>query len=106
MIIGKGDIASVLEDRTDLLYFASGVSNSQEKRESEYQREVDLLLKQDKTKHIVYFGSLCIFYSNTRYAKHKKSMENLVKENFENYALIRLGNINFTIPRRDKTYPM
>ena len=71
------------------------MSNSQETRESEYEREKDLLLKQDKTKHIVYFSSLAIFYSNTRYAKHKKTMELLVKTCFENYTIIRLGNITW-----------
>ena len=93
MKIGHGDIASVLTDRKDILYFAAGVSNSQETRESEYKRERHLLLSQDKDKHIVYFSSLAIFYSNTRYTKHKKTMELLVKTCFENYTIIRLGNI-------------
>ena len=93
MIIGDGDIASALPDRKDLLFFASGVSNSQETRESEYQREEDLLLKQDQRNHFVYFSSLAIFYSNTRYTKHKLKMENRVKEKFPAYTIIRLGNI-------------
>lgn len=93
MIIGNGDIASVLKDREDILYFASGVSNSQETRQSEYQREIDLLLKQDKSKHIVYFGSLAIFYSDTRYVRHKRLMEELVKEHFKTYTIFRIGNI-------------
>ena len=50
MITGSGDIASVLPNREDLHFFASGVSNSQETRESEYEREEDLLLEQDETK--------------------------------------------------------
>lgn len=97
MIIGNGDIASVLGiiDRENRIYFASGVSNSQEKRESEYQREIDLLLKQDKTKKLVYFGSLCIFYSKSRYANHKIEMEDLVKQNFPSYTIVRLGNITW-----------
>ena len=46
MIIGNGNIARALKDidRDDLLFFASGVSNSQEDRESEYKREMELLL--------------------------------------------------------------
>jgi len=92
-IIGDGDIASVLPDRKDLLFFASGVSNSKEIRESEYQREEDLLLKQDQRNHFVYFSSLAIFYSHTRYTKHKLKMENRVKEKFPAYTIIRLGNI-------------
>lgn len=94
-IIGRGDIASILPEREDLLFFASGVSNSQETRESEYQREVDLLLEQPRDAHIVYFGSLAIFYSETRYTQHKLDMEAMIKENFPSYCIIRIGNIDW-----------
>ena len=65
MIIGRGDIASTIADvpnldRPDRIYFASGVSNSQETRESEYKREVQLLAKQDPTKHLIYFSSFVL----------------------------------------------
>jgi len=95
MIIGEGDVASAIIDKESLLFFASGVSNSQETRESEYQREKDLLLIQDRKQHSVYFGSLCIFYADTRYARHKREMEELVKENFGRYTIVRLGNITW-----------
>lgn len=95
MILGHGDIASVLTDREDLILFASGVSNSQEKEESEYQREVDLLMSQRKDKRLVYFSSLSIFYSTNRYTKHKRYMEQLVKNNFGQYTIIRIGNITW-----------
>jgi len=95
MIIGEGDVASAIIDREDLLFFASGVSNSQETRESEYQREKDLLLTQDRKQHLVYFGSLSIFYADTRYARHKRGMEELVKENFGRYTIVRLGTITW-----------
>ena len=94
-IVGNGDIASVLEPREGFLYFASGVSNSMEERESEYQREKDLLLSQPRDKHLVYIGSLCIFYSDTRYAQHKREMEQLVKDNFDPHTILRLGNITW-----------
>jgi hypothetical protein len=94
-IIGHGDIASVLPDREDRIFFASGVSNSQETRESAYAREKTLLLQQEKIRHLVYFSSLSIFYSDTRYAQHKLEMETLVKANFPRYAIIRLGNITW-----------
>lgn len=95
MIIGHGDIASVLTDREDRVYFASGVSNSQEKRRSEYEREKKLLLQQDPHRHLVYFSSLCIFYTDTLYAQHKVRMEKLIKETFKHYTIIRLGNIDW-----------
>jgi hypothetical protein len=95
MVIGTGDIASVLPDRYDLLFFASGVSNSQETKESEYKRELKLLLKQPRNAHIVYFSSLAVFYSDTRYTQHKRAMESLIANVFENYTIIRLGNITW-----------
>jgi hypothetical protein len=97
MIIGHGDVAGVLKDREDRLYFASGVSNSSETRESEYERAIALLMKQDKWRHIVYFSSLSIFYTDTRYAQHKRQMEKLVKKNFGHYTIIRLGNISWGV---------
>jgi len=115
MIVGNGDIAKVLLDREDYIYFASGVSNSRETRESEYQREKNLLLRQPKDKRLVYFGTLACFYnSTTRYAQHKREMETLVKTHFDQYTIVRLGNItwgtnpytiinSFRAMRRDKT---
>ena len=95
-IVGHGDIAQVLElvDK-DVLFFASGVSNSQETRESEYQREKDLLLDQDQNKRLVYFSSLGVLNGNTRYYQHKREMEELVIENFPKYCIVRIGNIDF-----------
>ena len=96
MIIGDGDIASVLPDKKGWIFFASGVSNSGETRESEYKREEDLLMSQNKNKHLVYFGSLGIFYNpNTRYVRHKKHMEDLVRSTFKHYTIVRLGNITW-----------
>jgi hypothetical protein len=95
MIIGNGDIASVLIDREDLLFFASGVSNSREKNPSEFEREMKLLFKQDHKMHIVYFSSLAIFYSDTNYTRHKKNMETLIKGLFHRHTIVRLGNISW-----------
>lgn len=91
-IVGNGTIASVLPDREDLLFFASGVSNSAETDEAQYQREVDLLMAQDKSRHLVYFSTLAMFYNSTRYVQHKKYMEELIKKNFRHYTIMRLGS--------------
>jgi hypothetical protein len=98
MIVGSGDIAKILEDREGAIFFASGVSNSNEKREEEYQREKNLLLKQDKSKCIFYFSSISIDEVNksqNRYLQHKKEMEELIDSSYENYSIIRIGNINW-----------
>ena len=97
MIIGKGDIASVLNDREGVIFFASGVSDSSEIRQSEFKREFELLSKQDKSKCIFYFSSITIDNEEkikiSKYLQHKKSMEDYIKSNFQNYNIIRIGNI-------------
>ena len=99
MIIGKGDIASILNDREGVIFFASGVSNSSETRKSEFQREMSLLEQQDKTKCIFYFSSITIDnkekFEVSKYLQHKKRMEDYVIANFENYNIIRIGNITW-----------
>jgi hypothetical protein len=94
-IIGRGDIASVIPDRPDRLYFAAGVSNSGETRESEYQREYDLLVDVPSSFHVVYFSSLCVFYGDSRYARHKQEMEQVVQETFRTSTIMRLGAITW-----------
>ena len=97
MIVGRGDIASVLNDRDGAIFFVSGVSNSNEIRESEFMREIELLDKQDKTKCIFYFSSIAIddITKNSDYLAHKRKMELFIKSNFENYNIIRIGNITW-----------
>lgn len=95
MIVGNGDLASVVKDRENILYFFSGVSNSQETDENQYQRELDLLLSQDNSQHIVYCSSLSIFYSNGRYARHKRTVEETIKRFFKHYTILRIGNITW-----------
>lgn len=95
MIIGNGDIAKALKghDRKDFIFFAAGVSNSQEKDEGEYKREKYLLLEQDEDQHLVYFSSLGVFDQDTKYYEHKREMETLIKAVWNDYTIIRLGNI-------------
>ena len=97
MIIGHGDIGTALKevDRDDILFFASGVSNSKEVKEEEYQMEEQALLKQPRNAHLVYFSSLSVFYANTRYAQHKRHMEKVIKSKFKLHTIIRLGNIDW-----------
>lgn len=95
MIIGTGDIASVLNDRDGAIFFAAGVSNSSETRESEYERELNLLSQQDKTKCIFYFSSILIDVNDNFYFSHKRKMEKYIRDNFENYNIIRIGNISW-----------
>lgn len=97
MILGHGDIASVLPEREDLLFFASGVSNSLEIDEAEYKRELDFLLEQPRDAHLVYFSSLAIFYGSNRYVAHKRWMETTIKQEFPKHTIVRIGNIDWGI---------
>lgn len=95
MVVGNGDIGSVLPEEKDLLFFASGVSNSQETREEEYEREFKLLLEQPRDAHLVYFSTLAVFYGDTRYVAHKLFMESTIKKEFPHYTIVRIGNITW-----------
>lgn len=95
MIVGDGDVASVLPEKKDRLFFASGVSNSSETRESQYTREKNLLLKQDRKSHLVYFSTLSVLYGKSRYVQHKREMETLIKQEFPRHTIMRLGNITW-----------
>ena len=99
MIVGKGDIASILNDREGAIFFASGVSKSTETDESKYRREMELLDKQDRTKCLFYFSSISVDdiekVGGNNYLQHKVRMEMLIKSNFQNYNIIRIGNISW-----------
>lgn len=99
MIVGNGDIAGALRemDSSNRLYFAVGVSNSAETRKSEFQREKDLLFNLKVQGHIIYFSSLSVFYSQTPYVAHKRTMERCVRTwasvHQQHYTIVRVGNI-------------
>jgi hypothetical protein len=90
MIIGKGSVASVLEDRDDLIFFASGVSNSSCTDEKEYEREFNLLKTVPIDKHIVYFSNLGIYYKQDRYTQHKRDVEEYIRNNYKSYTIVRI----------------
>lgn len=100
MIVGTGDIASILNDRLNAIFFASGVSNSQCTDPAEFEREKNklnsyLLVNLACNRSVFYFGTISATIVNTPYTKHKKEMEELVRNGSVNYNIIRLGNINW-----------
>jgi hypothetical protein len=90
MIIGNGSIAKVLKDRDDLVFFASGVSNSSCVDEKEYERELNLLKTIPTDKHIVYFSNLGIYYKKDRYTQHKIDTEEYIRYNYKSYTIVRI----------------
>lgn len=99
MIIGNGMLANAFRsnyENSDVKIFASGVSNSNEFRDSEFIKEKNLFLKFiNSTSKVVYFSTCSIYDSelqNSPYVVHKLSMENLVSE-CTNYLIIRLPQV-------------
>lgn len=100
MIIGRGLIASLFinDDRENIIFFASGVSNSLENRAEEFLREEHLIrktLEENKEKIFVYF-STCSIYDSSKtgsdYVLHKLKMEQLIKNSCERYLILRVSN--------------
>lgn len=98
MICGSGDIAKVLNDRKEFLFFAAGVSNSSETNDQRYLLESKILVSDISIANelglsLIYFSSISVYFSTTRYTKHKQEMELLIKAACNNYTIIRIGNI-------------
>lgn len=99
-IIGKGLIASSLEDVTfnkNTLILASGVSNSKETRDSEFERETELIIREISShpKYDVIYFSTCSLDSgiHTPYTRHKLQMELLITEAAASFHIFRLPQV-------------
>lgn len=100
MIIGNGLIANAFRnfDREDVVFFASGVSNSLEKDPAQFTREENLIRKtigENPEKILVYFSTCSIYDSSKNgspYVNHKLNMEHLVAVECENYLIARASN--------------
>lgn len=98
MIIGHGLLAQSIrsEDRDDVTFFCSGVSNSLETSYQAFEREFNLLKDQDTGYLLVYFSTISVFNpskQHTPYVRHKLTMEDTVRQHFENHIILRLPNM-------------
>ena len=102
MIIGRGMIAKEFElfkDSNSILIFASGVSNSNEVQESEFNREKELLISNLKhlgNKRIVYFSTCSVYdtyFCNNPYTQHKLNMESIIVDRANKYIIFRLPQV-------------
>jgi len=100
MIIGSGILANAvrLYDKEDVVFFASGVSNSLEKNPAEFEREISLLksvISQNPDKKLIYF-STCSIYDPTKtdspYVIHKIAIEKIIAEHCTSFVIFRVGN--------------
>jgi len=102
MVIGKGMMAkvfSVYETSRNIMIFASGVSDSQEKSEIAFKREEDLLRKCLATAGgmiFIYFSTCSIYDQSLKenpYVQHKIKMEEIIKGNAKKYLIFRLPQV-------------
>ncbi|MEN4759378.1 NAD-dependent epimerase/dehydratase family protein [Chryseobacterium sp. C39-AII1] len=100
MIIGNGILANAFRsfDDENIIFFASGVSNSLETKASEFQRELDLLhstIEKYPNKKLIYFSTCSVYDSSkteSHYVMHKLNMEKIISESCQEYAIFRIGN--------------
>ena len=100
MIIGNGLIANLFreKDRENVVFFASGVSNSLETEKSAFLREENLLRKHltENPKKIFIYFSTCSIYDSSKngslYVNHKLKMERLVEDLAKEYVILRVSN--------------
>ncbi|MFI5151521.1 MAG: hypothetical protein ACHQRM_17470 [Bacteroidia bacterium] len=97
MVVGNGLVArslDVYKDNPDVVIFASGVSNSGEVSIPEYEREAELLMSWKNSKALfVYFSTCSIFdptLSASMYVVHKKKMEEVIRNEFSSFLILRL----------------
>lgn len=99
MVVGNGLLANAFkhyENDDQVIIFASGVSNSKETNEEEYERECELIKTVPEDKLLVYFSTCSMYdYSiqNSRYVRHKMLMERMVKWQSERSIVFRLPNV-------------
>ena len=100
MIVGNGLIANLFknEDRENVVFFASGVSNSLETDKSAFLREENLIrktIKENPNKIFIYFSTCSIYDSSkngSSYVNHKLRMERWVEELCPRYLILRVSN--------------
>ena len=100
MIIGNGLIANLFRenDRENVVFFASGVSNSLETDKSAFLREENLLRKhltENPEKIFIYFSTCSIYDSSkngSSYVNHKLKMEQIVEELANQFLILRVSN--------------
>lgn len=95
MIEGRGDIAKAILDREGFYFYCNGVSNRKPLDTPSEAKEIMEVINAPENLMLVYISTLSIYYSYSDYTEHKKKMESIIKKNFENYCILRIGNINW-----------
>ncbi|WP_407403351.1 NAD-dependent epimerase/dehydratase family protein [Chryseobacterium sp.] len=100
MIVGSGLIASLFAniDNENIIFFASGVSNSSETDPQQFLREENLIRETilgNKDKLFLYFSTCSIYDSskmNSPYVLHKHKMEEIIMQEMMYFLILRISN--------------
>lgn len=100
MIIGNGLIATLFleHDCSDVIFFASGVSNSLSTDREAFLREEDTaktVIAKYPDKLFVYFSTASVYDASKKdslYVCHKLNMERLVQVHCRHYLILRVSN--------------
>ncbi|MBQ0151820.1 MAG: NAD-dependent epimerase/dehydratase family protein, partial [Chryseobacterium sp.] len=100
MIVGNGLIASLFTeiDSEEIIFFASGVSNSSETNPQQFLREENLIretILENKDKLFLYFSTCSIYDSskmNSLYVLHKHKMEEIIMQEMKSFLILRISN--------------
>jgi nucleoside-diphosphate-sugar epimerase len=102
MIVGNGLVANSIRELDveypNVVFFASGVSNSVNPKEEDFEREKRLLSNfySDKNR-LVYFSTCSVFdktlLGHSKYVSHKIEMERLISANSREYIILRLPTL-------------
>ena len=97
MILGRGVVASIIEDKKGYIYFACGFSNREKLTEEIKNSEREKVLSYVGTKDMfVYFSGLNIYFApDTEYTKFKVEMESIIRQKFDNYCIFRFGAVTW-----------
>lgn len=106
MIVGKGLLAQAFTPAFaaghNIVMFASGVSNSQEKRPEEYAREREMLEQAlELNRFLIYFSTCSVSdveLQHSPYVQHKQAMEALILERARQKAIFRLPQVVGSTP--------
>jgi nucleoside-diphosphate-sugar epimerase len=102
MVIGRGMIATRFESyrgHDKFLIFASGVSNSKNRIDAAYHREISLLnqsIEAHKEKILVYFSTCSVYDPEERhspYVVHKKEVEDIIRSSCKKFYIFRASNV-------------
>ncbi len=107
MIVGSGQLASIFfgMELSNVIIFASGVSNSSNVEKTEFTREKELLvstIEKNRNAYIIYFSSASLSaegYKRNEYYEHKRDMENLLSKTCNKYIIVRLPQVFGQIKR-------